>query len=338
MDLATNYLGLKLANPFIPGASPLSNDLDNVRKLAAHGAAAVVLHSIFEEQITREPAPRSFYEDLYSGGAGHGARRFAHTPQTYLEHIENVKKAGKIPTIASINCSDGGNWASFATQIQSAGADALELNIYFMATDPKQSATEIEARMIELIRSVRSRIQIPLAIKLCPYFTSLPNLVRGIESAGANGVVLFNRFYQPDFEVASKAATHSLDLSNMSDVIELRLRLRWIAILSPQTQMSLAVTGGVHTGLDAIKCIMAGADAIQIVSALLNAGPEQLSSILENFTQHVRDLKANSLREIRGCMNHQHCPDPAALERSGYLSILHKWSQTHAMPEGMHAF
>ena len=331
MDLSTTYLGLSLANPLVPGASPFSDNLDTVRKLEAHGAAAIVMHSLYEEQITLESTGRLWYEEMYANtsaeAAGHYPRpdQFAHSPAQYLEHIKLLKQSLRIPVIASLNCTTRGKWTHFADLIQSSGADALELNIYMLPTNPDESSADVESRVIDIVRLVRQKVTIPLAVKLSPFYTALPNLLRQLTSAGANGVVLFNRFYQPDFDLRTRSATPTLSLSDPADPTELRLRLRWLSILSPQTNLSLALTGGLHTGTDVAKAILAGAHITQTVSALLRNGPERLETLLTELTAALTDIAAPSLAAIRGSLNHGHSSDPAALERGGYLSVLHQW-------------
>jgi dihydroorotate dehydrogenase (fumarate) len=335
MDLSTTYLGLKLANPLMPGASSLTDDPTTIRRLVDHGAAAIVLHSIYEEQITRERSNRFWYDPIYPIDAEQARSRlprqeeFSHSPAQYLEHIADLKRTIPVPLIASINCANKGRWIEYAGAIEESGADALELNPYFLPTHADQSADDVESRLVDIVAAVCERLKIPVAVKLSPFYTSLPNLARQLENAGAAGIVLFNRFYQPDFEVSTRAAVTGLKSSDASDPSELRLRLKWLAILSPQTRMSLALTGGVYTGLDAVKGIIAGAHAVQVVSSLLTAGPQYMETILQGLTDHMKRAGADSIRQLRGCMNHNRAEDPAIPERSGYLSLLHSRPTHH---------
>jgi dihydroorotate dehydrogenase (fumarate) len=344
MDLSTTYLGLTLDSPLMCGSSPMTDDTDTVRRLSNAGVAAIVMHSIYQEQITYERTNRLWYEDMYSNKSAYALSQyphpgdFAHTPHEYLRRIGNIKKITQVPLIASINCTSRGTWMNYAQQLESAGADAVELNVYFLPTNRSESAADVERRVVEIVQSTVDQVHIPLAVKLSPFYSSLPHFIEQLESAGASGAVLFNRFYQPDFAVDTKRPAHTLNLSQMSDPIELRLRLRWLAILSPQTKLSLALTGGVHTGLDAIKGIMAGAHAIQVVSSLLNGGPEYLQTIREGLIRYMKEVGAESVQQLRGCMNHRHSSDPSAMERGAYLSILHRWGDSKTPPEGLHAF
>jgi dihydroorotate dehydrogenase (fumarate) len=331
MDLSTTYLGLKLANPLMPGSSPLCDDVDVIRRLIDYGAAAIVLHSLFEEQKTHE-----FVDRMWSHGLGRGSPEFPHapnpfkTPQQYLKMISGLKHSTTVPIIASINCVTNEAWTQLGSAMESAGADALELNVYSITTHPRDSASDVENRLIDVVHSVAARLRIPVAVKLCPFYTSLPHLTERIQQAGARGLVLFHRFYQPDFSITTKSADATLRLSHVADPTELRLRLHWLAILSRQTSMSLAVSGGVHTGLDAVKGIMAGAHAAQMVSSLLNAGPGYLADVLESFRTFMEALGFASVESLRGCMTYH---DPADAERGGYRSVLGSWKrQPGAVP------
>jgi dihydroorotate dehydrogenase (fumarate) len=306
MDLSTTYLGLKLANPLMPGASPLTHPTA-IRQLVEQGAAAVVLHSMDETQITREQT---------------------NTPDEYLAHIAELKRSLAVPLIAAINSTAKGSCAEHAAAIEDSGADALELNLHSLPTDPQKSANEVESRMVDIVASVCSRLKIPVAVKLSPFYTSLPSLARQLEAAGAAGIVLFNRYCQPDFEVSPSAATGP-NSSDSSDPSELRLRLKWLAVLSPQTRMSLALTGSVCTGLDAIKGIIAGAHAVQAMSSSLTTSPQYMQTILQDLTAHMKRAGADSIKQLRGCMNHDRSEDPSVSERSGYLSLLHSRPITH---------
>lgn len=329
MDLSTTYLGLKLSNPFMCGASPLTDDIDNIRRLEAGGLAAVVMGSLFEERMSTG-VDQPYYEQIYARTSSAGeyppGSRASLAPMQYFERISRLKDAVSIPVIASINCFSGpAQWHEYVSMIEEAGADALELNVYCVATDPLVSGSEIEKRIVDIVAQVRGAITIPLAVKLSPFFSDLPNLAHQLEEAGVNGLVLFNRAYQPDFDVERRIVTPKLRLSHASDETELRLRLRWLAILSPLSRLSLALSGGIHTGLDALKGIMAGAHAIQVVSSFLNAGPVYMESLLDQFTQQMKRVNAVSVQEIRGCLNLAHTPKPAEVERAQYVTALHSW-------------
>ncbi len=348
MNLTTTYLGLKLASPLIIGSSPLSDDNDSVRRLIAHGVSAIVMHSLFQEQIAQDAGQVSAQVTPPANGfhlPPHVQQQhYAHTPAQYLRRIDELKTIASrsskthLPVIAYLNCSCCGDWAKFAARIESAGADALELNIYTLPTDPGASAADVEQNLIDIVTAVRHEVRLPVAVKLSPFYSSMPHLARQLETAGATGLVLFNRFYQPDFEIKTHKAANVLELSHMTDPMELRLRLHWLAILSAQSKLAFALTGGVHTGLDAIKGIMAGAHAIQIVSALLSAGPEYLDVIRDGLVRYMEALHVDSVEELRGCMNHSHAKGPSAEERRDYVAILHKWSEQKAAPEGLHAY
>ena len=331
MDLSTHYMGLKLAHPLMPGASPLVDDMGVVRRLEDSGASAIVMHSLFEEQITalqmgaleaREstaflsPEARGFFPPL---------ERYALGPEAYLGQVARIKEAVAVPVIASLNGVTPAGWTRYASLIEEAGADALELNVYFMAVDPAVTAEGVEDRLVELVRMVRAAVGIPLAVKLSPYFTALPALVKRLEGEGVNGLVLFNRFYQPDIDVEALEAAPTLELSKPQ---ELRLRLRWLAALSGRVTPSLAASGGVHTAVDALKAVMAGAHAVQVVSALLKHGPEHLKAMRDDLARWLEEHEYESLAQAQGSMNLLHCPDPAAFERGNYQKILQGWTRS----------
>lgn len=328
MNLSTTYLGLNLSNPLMPGACPLADNLDTVKQLEDAGAGAVVMHSLFEEQLTGEHLANIYlmeaYADSYAEALSYFPRKadFAHGPDAYLEQIAKTKKAIDIPVIASLNGTTPEGWTSYATQIQQAGADALELNIYHVATDPEESGRDIEQRAIDVVRSVSSAVTIPVAVKLSPFFSALTNFALELQKNGADGLVVFNRFYQPDIDVELLEAVPSLKLS---DSAELLLRLRWLAVLSRYTDASLAVTGGVHTFTDAVKSIMAGAHTVQLVSALLEHGPGYLKVVREQMVKWMEEHGYHSVQQMRGSMSLSRCPDPQAFERANYMRILQSW-------------
>lgn len=328
MDLRTRYLGFELSHPFMPGASPLAVSPDGARRLEDAGAAAIVLPSLFEEQITGEQIAATRHIDTYAESFAEAtsylpdSKVFGLGPDEYLEHIRRVKGSVRVPVIASLNGVTLGGWLEYATQIEHAGADGLELNVYFLATDPSETAETLESRAVEMLRTVKSNVGIPVAVKLSPYYTSMAHTGRRLDEAGADGLVVFNRFYQPDIDVERLEVERTLELSTSS---ELLLRLRWLAVLSGNVKASLAVTGGVHNGIDALKAVMAGAHAVQLVSALLLRGPGYLKTVRDQVTAWLEEHEYDSLRQAQGSMDLKRCPDPMAFERANYAQILHTW-------------
>jgi dihydroorotate dehydrogenase (fumarate) len=328
MDLSTTYLGLKLKNPLMPGASPLVADLDAVRKLEDAGAAAIVMNSLFEEQIVAEQLATHHAVDVSANSFAEALSYFPAQkeyrlgPEEYLEQIGRIKKAVKIPVITSLNGTTRGGWLDYARLMEEAGADAIELNVYSLATDEKQSGDKVEQETIDLLKELKKTARVPIAVKLSPYYSSLAHFAMKLDGVGADGLVLFNRFYQPDIDVEKLEVERTLHLS---DSRELNLRLRWLAILSGKIRPSLAVSGGVHTGLDAVKAVMTGAHAVQMVSALLLKGPDRLGTILEEMTAWLEDHDYESLVQMQGSMNLKRCPDPKSYERANYMHILQGW-------------
>lgn len=328
MDLRTSYLGLELAHPLMPGASPLVDDLDTVRRLEDAGASAIVMHSLFEEQLTGEMLATHAAIDGQSDSFAEALSflpspsDFRLGPEEYLEQIRKVKQAVKVPVVASLNGTTLGGWLAYARMMEEAGADALELNVYQLATDPEETSQSIERRTLAMVRAVAGAVMIPVAVKLSPFYTSIANFATQIEEAGADGLVLFNRFYQPDVDIEELEVKTGLRLSDSS---ELLLRLRWLAILSGKLKASLAVTGGVHSAVDVIKAIMCGADTVQVVSALLRHGPYYLKFILDDLTRWLEEHEVDSLDEIRGNMSLERCPDPRQFERTNYMKVLSSW-------------
>jgi dihydroorotate dehydrogenase (fumarate) len=328
MSLSTKYLGLKLQHPFMPGASPLVDDMSMVRRLEDAGAAAIVMHSLFEEQINREQYATIYHMELYSGAFaevnGYFPRPadFPLGPDEYLDQIRRIKAAVAVPVIASLNGTTRGGWTRYAGLIQEAGADALELNVYYMPTEPSETASAVERRVIEAVQTVRSAVGIPVAVKLSPFYSALPDMGGQLEDTGTDGLVLFNRFYQPDIDLENLEVVPKVELSSSQ---ELLLRLRWLSILSPQTEMSLACSGGVHTAEDALKALMCGAHVVQLVSSLLRHGPEHLKKIKQDTLDWMDNHGYVSLAELHGSMNLSRCPDPTAFERANYLRTLQSW-------------
>jgi dihydroorotate dehydrogenase (fumarate) len=312
----------------VPGASPLADNLDGVRRLEDAGAAAIVLRSLFEEQITREQTADDVFLNSYDESSAEASsyfpspHAFALGPFQYLEHLRQTKEAVRVPVIASLNGSTPGGWLEYARLMAQAGADALELNLYRISTDSATSSEQIERQAIETVHEVKKAVTIPVAVKLSPFYTALAHLAQGLDRAGADGLVLFNRFYQPDIDVEELTATRTLRLSDSS---ELLLRLHWMAILSGRVRASLAVSGGVHTALDVVKATMAGAHVTQMVSALLLHGPARLSIVRNDLVAWLEKHEWSSLAEMRGNMNLSRVPDADAYERANYMLMLQSW-------------
>ncbi|UCD56140.1 MAG: dihydroorotate dehydrogenase-like protein [Candidatus Hydrogenedentota bacterium] len=325
MDLSTSYLGIKLPHPFIAGASPLSEKVDSARRVEDGGAAAIVMHSLFEEQLHAEALATHFSTETHADFVAEATSFFADHedfavgPDEYLEQIRKIKEAVNIPVIASLNGFTQGGWLDHSVAIEQAGADALELTLYYVATDANESGESIEQRDVDMVSQVRKETKIPLALKLSPFYTSLGNFARRLEKAGADGFVLFNRYYEADIDTEELMVRSHLKLSTSS---ELQLRLRWLAILSGQVKSSLAVGGGVHTVSDAVKAVMAGADAIQMVSAILQDGPDHISKVRKELADWLEKKEYESLKQMKGSMNILSCPDPKALARANYMYVL----------------
>jgi dihydroorotate dehydrogenase (fumarate) len=328
MDLSTTYLGFALPHPLVAGASPLSADLDTVRRLEDSGSAAIVLPSLFEEQILADELGSVQHMLAHEGAHAEAASYFpladdyAMGPMRYLEHVRRVREAVKVPVIGSLNGTSREGWLQYARLIQDAGAHALELNLYHVATDPTESGHTLEQRLLDVVREVKHSVTIPVAVKLSPFFSSVANLAQRLDDAGADGLVLFNRFYQPDIDPEALSAVPLLHLSDSS---ELLLRLRWLAILSGRVRASLAATGGVHTALDAVKAVMSGAHSVQIVAALLRNGPSHLARIRRDLARWLEEREYESLKQAQGSMSLLRCPDPEAFERGNYMKILQTW-------------
>ena len=328
MNLETEYLGLKLDSPLMPGASPLGDSLDMVRRLEDAGASAIVMRSLFEEQITREMTGRILvvesHEESFAEALSYFPKpsEFSLGPDEYLDQLRCIREAVDVPVIGSLNGTTVRGWLDYAKQIEETGADALELNVYYLATDPAEESAAVERRTLEIVRAVKAALKIPVAVKLSPFFSALPHFVRELQQAGADGLVLFNRFYQPDIDVENLEAAPTLHLSDPS---ELLLRLRWLAIVAPAVKIPLAVSGGVHSGMDAIKSVMAGASAVQVVSALLKNGPEYLKTIRVEMERWMHEHEYQSLKQMLGSMSLAHCPDPNAFSRANYMRILQSW-------------
>jgi dihydroorotate dehydrogenase (fumarate) len=328
MDLTTSYLGLNLAHPLMPGASPLADSLDGAKKLEDAGASAIVLRSLFEEQITRAEFAHLYSALLRSRTFAEVVallplpEEFAFSPDQYLEYVLRTKEAVGVPVIASLNGITPRGWVDYAARIQEAGADALELNFYFVATDADERGDEVEQRLLDIVQRVTSHVNIPVAVKLSPFFSSLPHLAQRLDAAGAAGLVLFNRFYQADIDPDAREVVARLQLSSPDDLL---LRLRWLAILSGRVRAALAASGGVHSGVDALKAVMAGAHAVQMVSALLRNGPGYLSLVLKDLERWLERHEYASLRDAQGVMSLERSHNPAGFERGNYMRILQAW-------------
>lgn len=327
-DLTTTYLGLKLKNPVVASASPISKKLEGFKKLEEAGASAVVMYSLFEEQITHESLALDHYLSRGTESYAEALTYFPNLdhynigPDDYLELIAKAKKAVGIPVIGSLNGVSAGGWLSYAKKIEQAGADALELNVYYVSTDPSLTGAELEENYINLVKTVRSEVKIPLAVKLSPQFTALPNMASRLSSAGANGLVLFNRFMQPDLDIETLEVTPNLQLSTSA---ELRTPLRWIAILYGRIQADLALTGGVHNGQDVLKSMMAGARVTMLASELLHNGVGRVAEILKEMEHWMEEFEYTSIAQMQGSMSQQSVAEPAAFERANYMKALQSY-------------
>ena len=328
MDLSTNYLGMKLKNPIVPSASPLSHTVDSMKRLEDAGAAAIVMYSLFEEQIAHETAELNHY-------LSYGTESFAEAltyfpdigeynagPDEYVELVHRAKKSLSIPVIGSLNGISTGGWISYAKKIEEAGADALELNVYYIPTDPYLTSQDVEDRYVQILLAVKRTVRIPVAMKMSPYFSSMANMAARLDTAGANGLVLFNRFYQPDLDLETLEVKPNVILSTPQ---ALRLPLRWIAILHGRLKANLAATSGIHTAQDVIKMLMAGADVTMMCSALLKNGPDHLRQVLTDLDQWMLDHEYVSVSQMKGSMSQKSVADPAAFERANYMRALNTY-------------
>lgn len=328
MDLTTTYLGLNLKNPIVPSASPMSKSVGSVRLMEDYGASAVVLYSIFEEQIRHETKELHHHLTQHADSFAEATSYFpeAHEyhsgPDEYLEHIRKLKESVSIPVIGSINGVTDGGWVEYAKLIEQAGADALELNVYYIPTDPALSSDAIEQSYFDIVKDVRTQVKIPVAVKLSPFFTSIPNVAKRLDTMGVNGLVLFNRFYQPDINLDTLHVEPGVVLSS-SDA--LRLPLRWIAILHKKVKADLAATTGVHTAEDVLKLTMAGANVTMMCSALLRHGARKIREVLTGVQQWMVEHEYSSLNDMRGSMSHASVADPSSFERANYMKALQSY-------------
>lgn len=328
MNLETQYLGLKLNNPVVVGASPLCDNIDTARQLEEAGAAAIVMHSLFEEQIELEQKNLLHSVEGVAESSAEATSYFPNydeyylTPDTYVSKVERLKAALSIPVIASLNGRTKGDWIRYAKLLENAGADAIELNTYQVATDPNIPAAAVEQGILEIVRAVKDGVKIPVSVKLSPYHAAPANFAAELEKSGADGLVLFNRFYQPDFDINELEIEPKLLLSNSGELLP---RLRWLAILSPNAKTSLAASGGAHTSEDIIKAILAGAHTVQLVSVLLQQGAGVIKKLLAGITDWMNAQEIAELAKVRGALNLKNCADTSAHERANYIKILQSW-------------
>ncbi|MCJ7436352.1 MAG: dihydroorotate dehydrogenase-like protein [Acidimicrobiia bacterium] len=331
IDLTTTYLGLELTSPLVASAGPLTGRLDTLERLAAAGAAAVVLPSLFEEDVVAGALER---QQLFTRGTEAFAEALTYLPEPegadeldrHLQLVADAKAHLDVPVIASLNGTTRGGWIRYASELVDAGADALELNVYGVGANPDDTATSLEVELLRLVRAVRDEISVPLAVKISPFFTAVSHFVGQVTAAGADGVVCFNRFYQPDLDLESLAVTPTLDLSTSA---ELRLPLRWVALLSGRVSCSLALSTGVHTPDDAVKALLAGADVVMATSSLLLHGPEHLGTLHRGLAAWLEDHEYESVAQARGSVSARSVPDPAAYERANYRQVLRRFTSTY---------
>jgi len=328
VDLTTTYMGLTLKNPLVPSASPLSKSLDSMKRLEDHGAAAIVMYSLFEEQIEHESRELNHYLTYGAESYAEATSYFPDLgeynlgPDQYLNHIRKAKAALSIPIIASLNGISKGGWTRYARLMEEAGADGLELNVYHVPTDVFVSSGAVEQMYLDLVREVKASVKIPVAVKMMHFFSSIPHMAGQLDRAGADALVMFNRFYQPDIDLDNLEVIANLTLSSS---YELRLRLRWAAILFGQIKADIAVTGGVHTAEDVIKTMMAGARVAQMASVLLHNGVPYLSDILVDLERWLETHEYESIRQMQGSMSMRHVANPAAFERANYMKVLNSF-------------
>jgi len=334
VDLSTNYLGLELDNPLVPSSSPMSRDLAQAKRLEDAGAGALVMHSLFEEEVRYEQEQMLRFLDHQMLGHGE-ADSFLPEPadytaalDAYLEQLAALKRELSIPVIASLNGISLDGWVEHGRELQQAGADALELNAYYIAADPARSGEQVEQRYVELLRELKQVVSLPVTVKLGSQFSSLPHFIARLKDAGANGVSLFNRFYQPDIDLETLGVHPQL---HYSDSHEALLRIRWVAILHGRVDLSLAVTGGFHTAEDALKALLVGSDVVHMCSALLQHGPEWLTQVKMAMLAWLESHEYESITQLKGSVSHRHARDPAAFERANYLNVL----DSHTPPGGV---
>jgi len=335
MDLSTRYLGLELENPFVVGASPIADEIDEAKRMEDAGAAAIVMRSLFEEQIVREQVSAFLHTERHGESFAEALSYFPRPssfvfgPEEYLDHLRRLKEVLHIPVIASLNGTSPGGWMDYPPLMEKMGADAIEVNLYALALDPEVTGLALEEASLQAVREVRRSVRIPVAVKLSPFYSSLANFAQRLDGVGVDGLVMFNRFYQPDIDLENLQVKETLQLSSPS---ELRLRLRWVAALAGKVKASLAVTGGVHSGADVLKSVMAGADAVQMVSALLRHGPVRLKGLRAEVEHWMEQNEWASLKQMKGNMSLARCPDPEVYERANYMLILQSWRGESRVP------
>ena len=333
MDLTTTYMGLKLAHPIVPSASPLTGNLDDIRRLEDAGASAIVLRSLFEEELEGESHMLDHYMDFGSESFAEALNYYPDLdnygigPGHYLNMIRKVKEATAIPIIASLNGTSPGSWTDYAQRIQEAGADALELNLYYVATDPQMTGSKVEQMYLDVLTSVKKEVSIPVAVKLGPSFSAFANMAMRLQEAGADALVLFNRFYQPDLDLEKLTVTPNLILSS---AYELRQPLRWVAILHGRVPIDFAITSGVHTHEDVLKGLMAGANVTMMASELLRNGVERISQIRDEMTLWMEEYEYESVAQMQGSMSQINVAEPEAFERANYMKVLESWKNDPA--------
>jgi dihydroorotate dehydrogenase (fumarate) len=328
MDLTTTYMGMKLKNPIVHSASPLTEDVDNVRRMEDAGASAVVMYSIFEEQITMESRQLDHYLEYGTESFGEALSYFPELesyksgPEEYLEKIQEAKRATAIPIIGSLNGVSTGGWIDYAKKIQEAGADALELNIYYIPTDPRLTGGEVERMYVDVVSDVKRSVSIPVSVKIGPFFSAMANVADRLAAAGAGALVLFNRFYQPDLDLENLQVVPHLALSTSH---ELKLPLRWVAILYGRVPVDFGITTGIHTHEDVLKGLMAGAKVTMLTSEVLKRGISRISHMLGDLTTWMDEHEYESVKQLLGSMSQKNCAEPAAFERANYMKALQSW-------------
>jgi dihydroorotate dehydrogenase (fumarate) len=328
MDLSTTYLGMKLKNPLVVSASPLSRSMESLRRLEDAGASAIVMHSLFEEQITHEEESLDHYKSYGTESYAEALSYFPDTgdyhfgPDVYLEILAKAASKLEIPIIASLNGVTPGGWTDYAKKMEEAGASALELNIYYIPTDEKLSGVDVENRYADMLKNVRGTVKIPIAIKMSPFFSSIPNIAQRLVREGADGLVLFNRFYQPDIDLEELDVKPGVGLS---DSYANRLPMRWIGILYGKLKASLAATSGIHTAEDVLKLTMVGADVTMMCSALLMHGPEHIGKVLKNVEDWMKEHEYESIEQMKGSLSHKSIAEPSAYERANYMKALNRY-------------
>jgi dihydroorotate dehydrogenase (fumarate) len=328
MDLSTTYMGLKLKNPIVPSASPMSREIGTIKALEEAGASAIIMYSLFEEQIEHEALELDYLTTVGSESYAEATSYFPHAheyhsgPEEYLEHIQKAKRAVNIPIIGSLNGVSPGGWLEYAKNIEQAGADGLELNIYYIPTDPKFSSTDVENMYVDILKNVKSKVKIPVAVKLSPFFSSMANIATKLDQAGANALVLFNRFYQPDIDLEALDVVPNIFLSTPQ---AMRVPLRWVAILHGKIKADIGATSGIHNADDVLKMLMVGSNVTMMCSALLQQGPYWITKVLKDMETWMEEHEYESVKQMIGSMSHKSVKEPAAFERANYMKVLNSY-------------